>query len=264
RRRTRGTASDGIGTRLHEGRWIVSRSKKTQNYRMSADEARAFWITGPCEAEIRAEPLPAASAEDIVVHALFSAISRGTEALVFQGRVPPSEYRRMRAPFQAGEFPGPVKYGYANVGRVERGPCDLVDRIVFVLHPHQTRYVVPANAAFIMPAAVPAHRGVLAANLETALNAIWDARPQIGDRIAVIGGGTVGCLAAWLAARIFGCSVQLIDINPQRAIVARALGVDFVSPAAAADDVDLAIHASGSPEGLALAMRIAAFEATIV
>jgi threonine dehydrogenase-like Zn-dependent dehydrogenase len=205
-----------------------------------------------------------ASADDVVVHTLYSGISRGTEALVFQGRVPASEYQRMRAPFQAGEFPGPVKYGYASVGRIERGPRNLVDRIAFVLHPHQTRYIVPASSAFVLPTTVPPHRGVLTANLETAINGIWDARPQIGDRIAVIGGGTVGCLAAWLAARILACEVQLIDVNPHRASVARALGVDFATPQTAADGADVVIHASGSAEGLALAMRIAAFEATIV
>ncbi|HWW88242.1 MAG TPA: zinc-binding alcohol dehydrogenase [Vicinamibacterales bacterium] len=231
---------------------------------MPAEESRAFWTVAPGQGEIREEPLTPVSADDVVVRTLYSGISRGTEALVFQGRVPPSEYRRMRAPFQAGEFPGPVKYGYASVGRIERGPRDLVDRIAFVLHPHQTRFVVPASSAFVVPPDVPPCRGVLAANLETAINGIWDARPQIGDRIAVIGGGTVGCLAAWLATRILGCEVQLIDVNPHRGSVARSLGVDFASPQTAADGVDIAIHASGSADGLALAMKIAAFEATIV
>jgi threonine dehydrogenase-like Zn-dependent dehydrogenase len=183
---------------------------------------------------------------------------------VFNGLVPVSEYARMRAPFQAGEFPGPVKYGYASVGEVEQGPADLKGRHVFVLHPHQTRYVVPAAAAHVLPAHVPPARAVLAANLETAINVIWDAQPQVGDRVSVVGAGTVGCLVAWLAGQIPGCQVELVDVNPDRAAVARALGVGFAAPAAAAAEADLVVHASGSPDGLARACTLAAFEATIV
>ena len=231
---------------------------------MAADDTRAFWIAAPGRGEIRLETLPTPLADEVVVRALYSGISRGTEALVFQGRVPASEYQRMRAPFQAGEFPGPVKYGYASVGHIEQGPRELRGRTVFALHPHQTRYVVPARSVYVVPDAVPAPRAVLAANLETAVNGVWDARPQIGDRIVVVGAGTVGCLVAWLAARIVGCEVDLVDVNPRRAAIARELGVRFAAPDAVSEGVDVVIHASGSPEGLALALRIAAFEATIV
>ena len=226
-------------------------------------EARAFWVAAPGRGEIRSEPLAAPSDGDVVVQALFSGISRGTEALVFNGQVPRSEWSRMRAPFQAGDFPGPVKYGYAMVGRVESGPPALRDHYVFVLHPHQTRFVVPASAVYSLPAEVPPARAVLAANLETALNGIWDARPHVGDRIAVVGGGTVGCLAAWLASRIGGCEVQLVDVNPRRAAIARALGVRFAEPAAAHADADVVIHVSGAPAGLEVALRLAGDEATI-
>jgi NADPH:quinone reductase-like Zn-dependent oxidoreductase len=228
------------------------------------EETRAFWVTSPGRGEIRDEVLPAPADGEVVVRALYSGISRGTEALVFAGHVPPSEWGRMRAPFQAGEFPGPVKYGYSSVGRIEHGPCELQDRAVFVLHPHQTRYVVPAHAVYVLPDGVPPARAVLAANLETAINGVWDARPHAGDRIAVIGGGTVGCLSAWLAARIVGCEVELVDINPRRSTVARVLGVRFAEPAAAARDADVVIHASGSPAGLELALQVAGLESTIV
>ena len=231
---------------------------------MPADEPRAFWTTGPNRGEIRIEPLATPSADDVVVRALFSGISRGTEALVFAGRVPVSEYQRMRAPFQAGEFPGPVKYGYASVGRVERGPGSLQGRNVFVLYPHQTRYIVPAHAVHLLSDTMPPSRAVLAANLETAINALWDAHVQVGDRITVIGAGTVGCLIAWLAARTRGCVVELVDVNPDRAAIARTLGAGFATPERAAPDADVILHASGSPDGLALACRIAGFEATIV
>jgi 2-desacetyl-2-hydroxyethyl bacteriochlorophyllide A dehydrogenase len=228
------------------------------------EQARAFWITAPGRGEIRGEVLATPSGNDVVVQALYSGISRGTEALVFGGRIPQSEWGRMRAPFQAGDFSGPVKYGYSSVGRVVSGPNELTGRTVFVLHPHQTRFVVPAAAAHVVPDDVPPARAVLAANLETALNGVWDARPHVGDRISVVGAGAVGCLAAWLASRIAGCDVELVDINPRRAAVARALGVRFAEPAAAADEADLVIHASGAAAGLDLALRIAGVEATIV
>jgi threonine dehydrogenase-like Zn-dependent dehydrogenase len=198
------------------------------------------------------------------VRALFSGISRGTEALVFKGRVPPSEYARMRAPFQAGDFPAPIKYGYASVGCVDRGPRDVEGRNVFVLYPHQTRYVVPARSAYVLPEGVPPGRAILAANLETAINGLWDARPHVGDRIAVVGAGTVGCLVAWLAGQIAACDVQLIDVNPQRRAIAATLGVSFASPDQAHGDADAVIHASGSPAGLDVALGLAAFETRII
>jgi threonine dehydrogenase-like Zn-dependent dehydrogenase len=183
---------------------------------------------------------------------------------VFNGRVPASEYQRMRAPFQVGDFPAPIKYGYASVGLVEHGPPDVQGRHVFVLHPHQTRYIVPADSVYVLPARVPPGRAILAANLETAINGVWDARPHVGDRVAVIGAGTVGCLAAWLVGRIAGCEVELIDVNHDRRAIATALGVSFATPDQASEGADLVIHASGSPAGLDRAFRLAAFEATVV
>ena len=226
--------------------------------------ARAFWIAAPGRGEIRDEPLATPRADDLVVRAVYSGISRGTEALVFSGRVPASEYQRMRAPFQAGEFPAPIKYGYASVGQVEEGPRDLLQRHVFVLHPHQTQYVVPQSAAYVLPEHVPPGRAVLAANLETAINGVWDARPHVGDRVAVIGAGTVGCLVAWIVGRIAGCEAELVDVNERRSEIARTLGVRFATPGAASPGADVVIHASGSPAGLDLALRLAAFEATVV
>jgi NADPH:quinone reductase-like Zn-dependent oxidoreductase len=226
--------------------------------------ARAFWIAEPGRGEIRAEPVAAPRSDEVEVRTLYSGVSRGTEAIVFSGRVPRSEYERMRAPFQQGDFPAPVKYGYANVGVVELGPTELRGHVVFTLFPHQTRYVIPAGWAHPLPDGVPAQRAVLAANLETAINGVWDAGPGIGDRVAVIGAGTVGCLVAWLASQIAGCVVELVDVNPQRAQVARTLGVGFATPESAAHDADVVIHASGTAEGLALALRVAAVEATVV
>lgn len=231
---------------------------------MGSGEARAYWIVSPRCSEIRTEALPALAPGEVLVRTLYSGISRGSETLVYRGEVPTTERERMRAPFQAGEFPGPVKYGYCSVGVVERGPADLTGTTVFCLHPHQDRYVVPAAAVHPVPAPVPAQRAVLAANLETAINATWDAGLQVGDRVAVVGGGVVGLLVAWLAARVPGCRVELIDIDAACAAVAAALGVAFVAPERAAADADRVFHASGSCDGLALALALAGFEAKVV
>lgn len=229
-----------------------------------SDYALSFWIAAPGRGEIRRAPLAAPAAGELIVQALFSGVSRGTEALVFRGAVPLSERSRMRAPFQEGDFPAPVKYGYCMVGRVLEGPAGFHGREVFCLHPHQDRFVVPQSAVHLLPAGVPAGRAVLAANLETALNALWDAGVLPGDRIAIVGGGSVGCLAAWVAARIPGCEVELVDSNPRRAEVAAALGVPFALPDAAHGEADVVLHASGTETGLGLALRLAGFEATVI
>jgi hypothetical protein len=230
---------------------------------MSPVETLAFWVVSPGGGELRREVVPARSGTEASVRALYSGVSRGSEALVFNGGVPQSEYQRMRAPFQAGDFPGPVKYGYASVGRVVDGPDHLSGRMVFCLYPHQQHYVVPTDALYLLPDTVPASRAVLAANLETALNAVWDSGAAAGDRVAVVGGGSVGCLAAWILGRMPGCDVELIDTAPRRRTIADAFGIAFAEPAAARPDADVVLHASGSPEGLTLALRLAGSEATI-
>jgi threonine dehydrogenase-like Zn-dependent dehydrogenase len=231
---------------------------------VTSEQARAFWVTAPGHGTIRDESLSTPTASEALVRTCYTGISRGTEALVFTGRVPEAERQRMRAPFQSGDFPAPVKYGYCNVGEVEAGPAELVGRLVFSLFPHQTRFVIPSDALYVLPDDVPAERAVLAANTETAVNGVWDADIQPGDRVAVVGGGTVGCLVAWIAGQVPGTEVCLIDINPARAAVAAALGVGFATPEQAPIDCDVVVHASGSPRGLALALTLAAFEATIV
>jgi threonine dehydrogenase-like Zn-dependent dehydrogenase len=231
---------------------------------MSDEVARAFWLAAPGRGEIRTAPLPAAGPDDVLVRAQASAISRGTESLVFTGRVPPSEYQQMRCPFQEGDFPGPVKYGYASVGIVEAGPAALRGRRVFCLYPHQDLYVVPASAVVPVPDDVPDERATLAANMETAVNAMWDAGPRLGDRIAIIGAGVVGCFIASLAAKLPGTRVELIDIDPRRATVAAALGCRFATPDAASGDCDIVFHSSASEAGLATALRLSGFEAKLI
>ncbi len=226
--------------------------------------ARALWYTAAGAAELRAESIAAPAESEALVRTTWSALSRGTERLVFNGRVPPSEYARMRAPFQAGDFPFPVKYGYCAVGAVEAGPADLLGKSVFCLHPHQDWFVAPVDRLTPLPDGLPARRATLAANMETALNAIWDSGAGPGDRIVVVGAGVVGLLVAAIAAGIPGVDATVIDIDPARAAVASALGVAFAAPVDAPREADVVFHASASAAGLALALGAGGREATIV
>ncbi|MDP6579331.1 MAG: zinc-binding alcohol dehydrogenase [Vicinamibacterales bacterium] len=226
--------------------------------------ARQFWVRTPGCGEIRQAVLSPRQDDDVLVRSLYSGISRGTESLVFKGEVPSSEYQTMRAPFQEGEFPGPVKYGYSSVGEVLEGPERLVGRTVFCLHPHQDLFAVPATAVTLLPDRLPAGRAVLAANMETAINAFWDARPLVGDRIVVVGAGVVGLLIGWLCRHTAGAEVNVIDVNPAREQVARELALPFLVESPAEANADLVFHASGRPEGLRCALAVAGVEATIV
>jgi len=217
--------------------------------------------------ELRAVALPDPGPAEVLVRTVCSAVSRGTELLVFEGRVPASQHATMRAPFQEGDFPGPVKYGYLSVGVVEQGPPDLRGRLVFCLHPHQTRYVVPATAVVPVPDGVPAERAVLAGTVETAVNALWDAAPLVGDRVAVVGAGMVGCCVARLLSGMPGVRTTLVDVDPSRAAVAAAIGVSFATPSEVGPDLgthDLVVHTSASAAGLELSLGLLAAEGEVV
>lgn len=226
--------------------------------------ARAYWIAAPGRGEIRSEALGGPADGALLIRAAFGAISKGTETLVHDGRVPARMAERMRCPFQEGDFPGPVKYGYSTVGTVIAGPEAWLGRSVFCLAPHQDFFTIPIDAARPLPKGLPPGRAVLAANMETALNAVWDARLKRGDQVCVIGGGVVGLLTAYLARRIAGAEVDLMDIDPGKKAAARALGARFFE--ALPDDAGypIVIHASGAPEGLATALKIAGFEGRIL
>ncbi|MEU1705084.1 dehydrogenase [Streptomyces sp. NPDC005706] len=226
--------------------------------------ARAFWLSSPGAGELRDVTLAEPGEGEVLVRTLYSGVSRGTETLVFRGGVPDSQHGVMRAPFQEGDFPAPVKYGYLNVGVVEEGPRELTGRTVFCLYPHQSRYVVPVNAVTVVPDRVPAERAVLAGTVETAVNALWDAAPLIGDRIAVVGGGMVGCSVAALLARFPGVRLQLVDADPVRARTAEALGAEFATPDTALGDCDLVVHASATEQGLTRSLELLAPEGTVV
>ena len=227
-------------------------------------KALALWYTAPRECNLNAAALPALGPEDCLLTTLWSGVSRGTERLVCEGRVPFSEHERMRAPFQEGSFPFPVKYGYCAVGRVDAGPPDLLGRIAFCLHPHQDRFVAPRGSLVLVPDTIPPRRAILAANMETALNAHWDAGSGPADRIVIVGGGVLGLLVAWLAARLPGAEVTLVDVEPSRAELAARLGFGFARPDAAPRDADIVFHASATAAGLETAIAAAGTEARIV
>jgi threonine dehydrogenase-like Zn-dependent dehydrogenase len=227
-------------------------------------DAQAFWLRAPGDGEIRPASLPARGPDDVLVRTLHTGVSRGTETLVFTGGVPESQHATMRAPFQEGDFPAPVKYGYLNVGVVEEGPPGLVGRTVFCLYPHQTAYVVPASSVVVVPEGVPASRAVLAGTVETAVNALWDAAPLIGDRVTVVGAGMVGCCVARLLARFPGVRLQLVDVDPARAEVAAALGVEFATPDDAEGGRDLVVHASATAAGLQRSLSLLRAEGTVI
>jgi NADPH:quinone reductase-like Zn-dependent oxidoreductase len=230
----------------------------------TADIAQALWYVAPGRVEIREERLAAPGPGEVRVRALFGALSRGTEALVLAGRVPESEFERMRAPFMGGHFPFPIKYGYATVGRIENGPQEQLGRIVFALHPHQHLFNIPESAIVALPETVLPQRAVLAANMETALNAVWDSAAGPADRIAIVGAGTVGALVGFLCGGLAGAEVMLVDINERRAELAQKLGVRFAKPETAKGDCDLVVHASGTAAGLRTALALAGEEATVL
>jgi threonine dehydrogenase-like Zn-dependent dehydrogenase len=225
--------------------------------------AQALFYTGPGEAELRDVALPPLRPGMVEVRTLFSGLSRGTERLVAEGAVPPGEYTRMRAPHQEGDFPFPVKYGYAAVGRVEAGPAAIEGRQVFCLYPHQDRFRVAAVAVLPLPPDVPAGRAVLAANAETALNAIWDAELRPGERVLVLGAGLLGCLIAAFLSRFHG-SVDVTDKLVEAAAGVSDFPVNFVSSEALGDHYDVIFHSTASAAGLQAALDALAFEGRVI
>lgn len=238
----------------------------TQKRRSAAQRhvSRALWYTGPGVVELKIASLPPLAPGEARVRTQYSGISRGTERLILSGSVPPAEHGRMRAPLQEGDFPFPVKYGYCAAGVVEHGPPELQDKSVFCLHPHQDVFNAPVSMLVPLPDGLPTRRATLAANMETALNALWDSGAGPGDRIVVVGAGILGLLVASLAAKLPGADVTIVDTLPGRAPLASALGAAFAFPDAAPTDADVVFHTSASAPGFATAISCAGLEATLI
>ncbi|MBM3516016.1 MAG: zinc-binding alcohol dehydrogenase [Alphaproteobacteria bacterium] len=227
-------------------------------------DTKALWYVGGGRAELRDQPTPRAAAGEVVIRATWSALSRGTERLVIGGRVPASEHDRMRCPHQEGAFPFPVKYGYALAGEVVGGDPSRLGQRVFALHPHQSVCAVASASAHPIPDGVPSRRATLAANAETALNVIWDARVGPGDRMLIVGGGVLGLLIARIAAQIPGTLVTVCDTDAGRAAIAERMGARFALPATAPTDQDIVVHTSATTAGLETALAHAGVEARVV
>lgn len=230
----------------------------------SSANPRALWYTAPGTCAVRPAKLPRLESDMVQIRARASGVSRGTERLVCRGNVPQAEWQRMRAPFQEGDFPFPVKYGYAAAGIVEAGPDEFLGSGVFCLFPHQSVFAVSAGHVVRIPSGISLERAVLAANMETALNALWDGMPSLGDHICVVGGGVVGLLSAYLAARIPATRVTLVDVNPARRDIAEAFGCVFALPEDLPQDQDLVFHTSATAAGLQSALSAAGDGATVI
>ncbi|MDF2052388.1 dehydrogenase [Arthrobacter sp. Cr_A7] len=226
--------------------------------------ATAYWTTEREHGELRSEELPAPGPGEALVRALYSGISKGTEMVVHHGAVPPRVAKEMRAPHQEGQFPGPVKFGYLSVGVVEEGPEDWKGQRVFCLNPHQDRYIVPVGDLTRIPESVPARRAVLTGTVETAVNALWEAGPRLGDRVAVVGAGLVGGMVATLLRTFPLDRLQLVDLDPGRKQLADALEVDFAHPDDALADCDIVFHCSASQEGLERSLQLAGDEGDVI
>lgn len=226
--------------------------------------SRALWYVRAGHAELRIASLPALAPNQARVRTQYSGISRGTERLILAGAVPPGEYERMRAPLQEGSFPFPVKYGYCAAGIVEDGPDELQGKSVFCLHPHQDVFIAPIDMLVVLPAGLPTRRATLAANMETALNALWDSAAGPGDTIVIVGAGILGLLVAALAAQIPGTDVTVVDPIPERAPLAASLGAKFTAPDNAPTNADVVFHTSASAHGFNTALGCAGLEATII
>lgn len=220
--------------------------------------AKALWCVGTNQAELRSASL----GEGVLVESVFSGISRGTEKLVFEGRVPRSEFERMRTVGQEGEFSFPVKYGYCSVVKVIEG--EHAGEYAFVLHPHQDYFRVNSERLYLLPDGLDPKRAVLAANMETALNIVWDSGVGAGDRIAVVGAGVVGLLVGYLISKLPGTEITMIDTNSSKAPIAKKLGLLLASKDNAPTDCDVVIDCSGEPAGLTSAIEMAGYEARVI
>ena len=227
-------------------------------------EAQAYWVTESGHGELRPEAIPTPGPQEALVRTLYSGVSRGTERVVHEGRVPERVADLMHAPHQEGDFPGPVKYGYLSVGVVEQGPDAWIGKTVFSLHPHQDFYVVPTNQLTAIPEDVPARRAVLTGIVEVAINALWEAGPRLGDRVAVVGGGLVGGVLATILRKYPLGRLQLVDADADKRNLAEKLNINFALPDEAENDCDIVFHCSASNEGLKLSLQLAGDDSDVI
>ncbi|HZN37407.1 MAG TPA: zinc-binding alcohol dehydrogenase [Planctomycetota bacterium] len=225
----------------------------------------AYWVDTAGQGALHAVELPHPGDTDVDLQTQFSGISPGTERLVGLGQVPSGSASAMACRGMRGSFALPILYGYSLVGVVRGGALD--GQRAFVMHPHQQRVIVPRATLVMLPADVPSPRGTLLPNLETALNATWDAELRAGERIAVIGGGAVGLLVAFVLSSTHRGEVVLVEAEAARRQFAARL--PWVRAAVAPEELApgtfaVAFHATGTSHGLQLAIDALSFEGRVI
>lgn len=237
----------------------------------------SVWFSSAREVDVRPETMPDVGPREVRVVATASAVSHGTEMLVFRGQIP--EGLELDLPTLRGSFDFPIKYGYASAGRVVEAGAD-VRRLkpgdpVFVHHPHQSTYVVPEAMPVRLPDGLDPTLGVFLANVETAANVVIDAAPRLGERVAVFGQGVIGLLITQLLRRTGPGQIIVVEPVARRRELARQVGADVALDANAdvvsaireltdGAGVDLVIEASGSVGALDRALETLAFGGTCV
>ena len=243
---------------------------------MPEQTSLSVWFPSAREVELRSETVPDVGPEEVRLEAIASAISHGTEMLVYRGQVP--DGLDLDLPTLRGSFNFPIKYGYASVGRVveagARVTCLARGDAAFVHHPHQSTYVVPATMPVRLAGDLDPTLGVFLANVETATNVVVDAAPRLGERVAVFGQGVVGLLITQLLRRTGVSQIIVVEPVARRRELACDVGADVALGAHSAAEairdltdglgVDLAIEASGSPAALDPALDALAFGGTCV
>ncbi len=225
--------------------------------------ARALWHNSPFDSTLRREVLADSKDGELLLRSMFSLVSQGTERLVACGAVPESLYGSMRVPYMGGNFSFPVKYGYALVGEVLNQGHPWQGRAVFVMHPHQDYCVVAQRDCFCLPANVSPRSAVLAANLETAVTALWDARPLLGERVLVVGFGLLGALTALLLKRFPGLDLWISEPNSYRKDLAKKMGFHLWE-GQHVGEFDLCVHSSATEDGLQMALDVLGREGRVL
>jgi 2-desacetyl-2-hydroxyethyl bacteriochlorophyllide A dehydrogenase len=244
----------------------------------------SLYFTAPYQVSVRQETLPPLARDQVVVQTLVSAISPGTELLIYRGQAPTDIRLDETIPDLAGEFGFPLKYGYAAVGRVIGRGADVTpewhDRLVFSFHPHESHFLTSPAELIPVPAGISPDEATFLPNMETAVNFLMDGRPMIGEQVAVFGQGVVGLLTTALLARFPLTRLVTFDCYPLRRKKSLDLGAHAsLNPTLPGEidqgfitaeegrpypGVDLAYELTGNPEALDQAIAITGFNGRVV
>ncbi|MDY6844853.1 MAG: zinc-binding alcohol dehydrogenase [Thermodesulfobacteriota bacterium] len=242
--------------------------------------SESLWFDGPKRVAFKTRSVLPPQDKEVVIETLYSGISHGTEMLVYRGQVPQGLKLDLSIPTMEGSFSFPIKYGYSNVGRVVKTGKGvetlLVDDLVFVHAPHETIYVIPEDSAVKLDHGIAPELGIFIANLNTALNCILDSEFRFGENVIIFGQGVIGLLLTQLFKRAGASCIFTIDTIAKKRALSLQVGAD-ISFDPEKDDIvseirrhtrgvgaDLAVEVSGSPEALEMALKVVAFESTVI